>query len=106
MHLIIYYFFINILSFILFGFDKLLAIKHKWRLSEKSLLFSLMLGGFIGGAIGMILWHHKTKKWYFKLWLIISIFTHLILLYNFYFSNFFNFQIKIFSFLIFLIFKL
>ena len=88
MYLICYYIFINLLSFFLFGIDKYLAIKHKWRLSEKSLLFSLVLGGIIGGAMGMFIWHHKTKKWYFKLWLIISIVLHSIILYNLGFFNF------------------
>lgn len=87
MYLLYYYLFINILSFILFGIDKRLAVKHKWRISEKTLLFSFILGGFIGGGIGMSIWHHKTKKGYFKLWLVVSIILHLTLLYNFYFSK-------------------
>lgn len=51
MYRLYYYLFINILSFILFGIDKRLAVKHKWRISEKTLLFSFILGGFIGGGI-------------------------------------------------------
>lgn len=87
MYLLYYYLFINVLSFILFGIDKRLAVKHKWRISEKTLLISFILGGFIGGGLGMSTWHHKTKKWYFKLWLFVSIVIHLILLYNCYFSK-------------------
>ena len=83
MILIYYYLFINLLSFTIFGVDKYLAIKHKWRISEKTLLFSFILGGFIGGGLGMIIWHHKTKKWYFKLWLVVAIIIHFTFLYNF-----------------------
>ena len=83
MILIYYYFFINLLSFIILGVDKYLAIKHKWRISEKTLLVSFILGGFWGGGLGMAIWHHKTKKWYFKLWLIVAIIIHFIFLYNF-----------------------
>ena len=65
MILIYYYLFINLLSFIILGVDKYLAIKHKWRISEKTLLVSFILGGYLGGGHGMVIWHHKTKKWYF-----------------------------------------
>ena len=83
MYLLYYYLFINILSFIILGIDKYLAIKHKWRISEKTLLFSFILGGLIGGGLGMVIWHHKTKKWYFKLWLVVAIIIHFTFLYNF-----------------------
>lgn len=86
MNIVYYYLFINLLSFIIFGIDKYLAIKHKWRISEKTLLISLVLGGTFGGGLGMILWHHKTKKWYFKLWLTAAVIIHCTILYNFYFS--------------------
>lgn len=83
---IYYYLFINLLSFIILGVDKYLAIKHKWRISEKTLLVSFILGGFWGGGLGMVIWHHKTKKWYFKLLLVVAFIIHFALLYNFYFS--------------------
>lgn len=73
---------INILSFILFGIDKYKAIHKKNRIPEIVLLFISLLGGSLGGLIGMILFHHKTKKIKFKilipLFLIINI---LIILY-------------------------
>ena len=77
MILIYYYLFINLLSFIILGIDKYLAIKHKWRISEKTLLISFILGGGFGGGLGMVIWHHKTKKWYFKLWLVVAFIIHL-----------------------------
>ena len=86
MILIYYYLFINLLSFIILGVDKYLAIKHKWRISEKTLLVSFILGGFWGGGLGMVIWHHKTKKLYFKLLLVVAFIIHFTLLYNFYFS--------------------
>lgn len=86
MILIYYYLFINLLSFIILGVDKYLAIKHKWRISEKTLLVSFILGGYLGGGLGMVIWHHKTKKWYFKLLLVVAFIIHFTLLYNFYFS--------------------
>lgn len=47
--------------------DKRKAIKHQYRLSEKTLLLSSLLGGCFGGVISMFLFHHKTKHLKFKL---------------------------------------
>ena len=57
-----YYIIINIISFILFGLDKFLAIKHKNRISEHTLILISFLGGSIGSLLGMKLFRHKTKK--------------------------------------------
>ena len=63
----IYYYLIiiNILSFIFYGLDKFKAIINKWRFSEKFLLLLAFFGGSIGSLLGMLVFRHKTKKWYF-----------------------------------------
>ena len=81
MFIVYYYLLINILSLLLYSLDKYLAIKRKRRIPEKTLLLSTILGGIIGTIIGMYLFHHKTKKWYFKLNIILSIIIHLLLFY-------------------------
>ena len=81
MFIVYYYLLTNILSLLLYSLDKYLAIKRKRRIPEKALLLSTILGGIIGTTIGMYLFHHKTKKWYFKLNIILSIIIHLLLLY-------------------------
>lgn len=53
---------INILSFTLMGWDKYCAKKHFWRISEYNLLGLALLGGALGTLLGMITFHHKTKK--------------------------------------------
>lgn len=58
---------INILSFILFGYDKYLAVHHKWRISEKNLLLSSAVGGSFGAYAAMHIFHHKTKHRKFTL---------------------------------------
>jgi uncharacterized membrane protein YsdA (DUF1294 family) len=50
------------LSFLLMGIDKYKARREKWRISEKTLLLSALLGGSIGTLLGMLLFHHKTRK--------------------------------------------
>ena len=56
---------INIAAFALFGADKRKARRGDWRISEKALFLSAVLGGSLGALIGMRLFHHKTKHWYF-----------------------------------------
>ena len=73
---------INIVSFVMFGIDKRKAITNKQRYSEKSLITSCLMGGGVGGALSMVTFRHKTRKWYFKLLVSISI-IHLVLVYFF-----------------------
>jgi len=60
-YFLIYIIIINIIAFLLMGIDKLLAKKHKWRISEKNLFIAPLLGGSIGGILGMQIFRHKTK---------------------------------------------
>ncbi len=55
----------NITAFTLMAVDKKKAEGGKRRIPEKTLfLFTALFGG-IGGTLGMIVMHHKTKHWYF-----------------------------------------
>lgn len=56
---------INLLTFIVYGTDKRRARKGKWRVPEKTLFLLPLLGGSIGALLGMRVFHHKTKHWYF-----------------------------------------
>ena len=56
---------INLLTFIVYGSDKRRARKGKWRVPEKTLFLLPLLGGSIGALLGMRVFHHKTKHWYF-----------------------------------------
>ena len=56
---------INLLTFIVYGADKRRARKGKWRVPEKTLFLLSLLGGSIGALLGMRVFHHKTKHWYF-----------------------------------------
>jgi len=63
--LLIYLAVINLLTFIVYGADKRRARKGKWRVPEKTLFLLPLLGGSIGALLGMRVFHHKTKHWYF-----------------------------------------
>ena len=56
----------NIVVFILMGIDKRKAIKDAYRIPEKTLFLAVIAGGGLGGVLGMKVFHHKTKHWYFK----------------------------------------
>ena len=57
---------VNLVAFILMGVDKRRAKKDRWRISEGTLFLFPVLGGSLGGILGMKLFHHKTKHWYFR----------------------------------------
>ena len=63
--IILYLIVINMITFIVFAVDKNRAKHHAWRVPEKTLFMLAIMGGSIGANIGMYLWHHKTKHWYF-----------------------------------------
>ena len=56
---------LNLIGFIMMGADKKKAIRHKWRIPEKTLFLIAILGGSLGGIIGMRTYRHKTKHMYF-----------------------------------------
>lgn len=65
-HLIILYLLvINLISFITMGVDKRKARKRAWRIPEATLFVLAIIGGSIGSIIGMHLFRHKTRHWYF-----------------------------------------
>lgn len=47
------------------GIDKRKARKKLWRISESTLFFIAIIGGSIGSIVGMRIFHHKTRHWYF-----------------------------------------
>lgn len=62
----IYFIGVNVLAFLVFGYDKQQARKKRWRVPEKTLFLLAMLGGSIGAWIGMQTFRHKTKHWTFR----------------------------------------
>lgn len=57
---------VNLAAFALMGVDKRRARRGDWRISEKALFLPAVLGGALGGLLGMRVFHHKTKHWYFR----------------------------------------
>ena len=62
---------INLVTFLVFGLDKWKArrkVRNETirRVPEKTLFLLFVLGGSIGALLGMRIFHHKTRKWYFR----------------------------------------
>ncbi len=57
---------VNVITFVVYGIDKLKAKKGKWRVPETTLLFLAIIGGSVGAWCGVKVWHHKTMHLKFK----------------------------------------
>ena len=57
---------VNLWAFVLMGVDKARAKKKgARRIRERTLFLSALLGGGLGALLGMWVFRHKTKHWYF-----------------------------------------
>ena len=63
---IIYFVAINVVTFFMYGIDKWKAKRSKWRISEATLLWMVVVGGSIGAWLGIKIWNHKTMHKKFK----------------------------------------
>lgn len=69
-YLIIWLAVINVFAFILMGADKLRAKRKGFRrLPEKSAFIMAAIGGSAGVWLAMLLFRHKTKHWYFMVFI-------------------------------------
>ena len=59
---------VNVISFVIYGLDKLFAIIKFRRVAEVNLFLLGFIGGFIGSILGMLLFRHKIRKK--KFWII------------------------------------
>ena len=72
---------INVITFIVYGADKLFAIEHRSRISIATMLGLAFLGGEIGGLLAMYLFWHKMSKDYFIVGLPLILIMHLFLIF-------------------------
>ncbi len=69
----------SLIAFIAMGADKRKAQREKWRVPEATLFLFALLGGALGATLGMHVFHHKTKHWYFRLGLPLILLVQLVL---------------------------
>lgn len=53
---------INVIAFLLFGWDKHCAVTNRRRVPESNLLMISLLGGAFGAIAGQQFFRHKTRK--------------------------------------------
>ncbi|SHF84831.1 Uncharacterized membrane protein YsdA, DUF1294 family [Flavobacterium fluvii] len=70
-----YFLILNGITFMLMAYDKHLAKTQKQRISERTLLGCVFLGGTVGSVLGMLAFRHKTakKSYLLKFWLIVIV---------------------------------
>lgn len=56
---------LSVIGFIVMGIDKSRAIRHKWRIRERTLWILTIVGGGLGTFLGMMIWRHKIRKIHF-----------------------------------------
>lgn len=64
-YIVLYLATINMTGLIIMGIDKLRARKRAWRIPESTLFVIALMGGSLGTTLGMHLFRHKTRHWYF-----------------------------------------
>ena len=79
--IIAYVIMMNLVSFALMGIDKYKAKKKAWRIPEATLFLFAIFGGSIGSILGMFLFHHKTRHWYFLFGLPLILILQLVCIY-------------------------
>lgn len=77
--IVIYLVIMNLLGFILMGADKRKAKLGKWRIPEKTFFIVSILGGSLGTWLGMYAFRHKTRHWYFVVFMPLIFAVHIVL---------------------------
>lgn len=65
--IISYVYFVNVLTFAMYGIDKRLSIVGKRRIPEAVLLSLSVVGGALGALLGMLFFRHKTRHRVFRI---------------------------------------
>lgn len=66
-YFVIYLAAVNLITFFVYGADKRRAkIQGARRVPEKTLFALALLFGSAGALLGMRVFHHKTRHWYFR----------------------------------------
>ena len=82
--IMLYILIINLVAFIVFGWDKRLSVKHKRRVPESTLLGITFIGGTVGAVLGMLIFRHKISKMSFLLKFGGTVLIQLIFIYCYY----------------------
>ena len=71
---------VNVFTFMLYAYDKLMAMRDKWRVPESLLLISAACMGAAGALLAMRLFRHKTRHLLFVILVPVMLFAQVGLL--------------------------
>ena len=57
---------LSVIAFAAMGIDKRRARLDRWRIREATFFILALIGGSPGAILGMRLFRHKTRHWYFR----------------------------------------
>ncbi|KRA62638.1 hypothetical protein ASD89_22875 [Caulobacter sp. Root656] len=69
---------LNLATFLVFGWDKLAAVRGQPRIPERLLLVLAALGGSPGALVARPVFRHKTRKQPFGAWLTLIVFVQVV----------------------------
>lgn len=70
---ILLFIFFNLVTFIIFGYDKYLARANRRRISEKTLVTLALMGGSVGAVFAQKIFRHKSRKYRNLFWIILTV---------------------------------
>jgi uncharacterized membrane protein YsdA (DUF1294 family) len=71
--LILVFVFFNLVTFLIFGYDKFLARTNRPRISEKTLFTLALMGGSVGAVFAQKFFRHKSQKYKKRFWIILVV---------------------------------
>ena len=75
---------INIITFVIYALDKYKAVRHLWRIPEKTLIFLAIIGGSPAALLAMYTIRHKIRHIKFTLGVPVILVIQIIVLYILY----------------------
>lgn len=63
----------NLVTFLVFGYDKYLARTHRPHIREKTLLNLALFGGSVGAVFAQKIFRHKSQKYRYLFWIILVV---------------------------------
>lgn len=65
--------FFNLITFLVFGYDKYLARTNRRRISERTLISLALMGGSVGAVFAQKIFRHKSRKHRNLFWIILVV---------------------------------
>lgn len=78
---------INLVTFLVYAYDKAQASRNGWRVSERELLILALIGGSVGALSGMFIFRHKTAKKSFQVRLVLILLFQAVLISAYFLIN-------------------